>query len=759
MTKPLSLEQKNAVSRISGLVLINAMIFQEVLSDHNKKVNPLQIVLNSPNIQGEFSTHWKFIVKEINYYSIFHVASEILDNIPNSKNIIDALKSMADSAQRIVGMRAALRHDLMGRIYHRLLAEKKYLGTYYTSIPAATLLLKLAMRPQDWQVKWSSINELKNFRVADLACGTGTLLMATADSITDNYVNSSAAMGKDIDIRSLQNILNENVIYGYDVLASATHLTASTLALRAPEIAFKKMNLFCLPLGGADHRLGSIEFSSGSQIGLSLDLFGAKQIKGGTFDESPSAALPKLDLCVMNPPFTRSVGGNLLFGSLPKTERKPMQNNLAKIARRPGFLANTTAGLGSIFVAVADPYINEHGRIALVLPKALLSGVSWGPTRQLINKGYQIEYIVSSHDPHRWNFSESTKLSEVLVVAKKSNNLTDINAKVTAINLWQNPTTSFEALAVGQNVMSGEAPDITKGQGALEISLGQEKIGEAVSESWEKFRNRPNWMLTSAFAQNDLIRVVNYLLEEELKLPGERSKAKIPLKALDQIGSLGPDRRDIHDGFAISKGKTLYPAYWGHDAKTNYLLSQVPNEFLSPLAKAKKGRTLRKTEHLWPLSGRVLISERMRLNTQGIAALRVSKRVLSNMWWPLTLNDSSNFVQYEKALTLWLNSTIGILILLAFRLETEGAWVEFKKPVLNMMPVLDILSISSKTLDNLAKAFDQVSKMAIQPFPQIENDPVRMKIDNSIAGALDLPDYSILRSLLSREPIISLNRL
>ena len=33
--------------------------------------------------------------------------------------------------------------------------------------------------------------------------------------------------------------------------------------------------------------------------------------------EGAKATLPQLDLAIMNPPFTRSVGGNLLFGSLP----------------------------------------------------------------------------------------------------------------------------------------------------------------------------------------------------------------------------------------------------------------------------------------------------------------------------------------------------------------------------------------------------------------------------------------------------------
>ena len=49
------------------------------------------------------------------------------------------------------------------------------------------------------------------------------------------------------------------------------------------------------------------------------------------------ATLPDLDLAIMNPPFTRSVGGNLLFGSLPAADRRKLQNELSRrLKSRPG---------------------------------------------------------------------------------------------------------------------------------------------------------------------------------------------------------------------------------------------------------------------------------------------------------------------------------------------------------------------------------------------------------------------------------------
>jgi len=766
--------ERTAVSRVGGLVLLNAMIFQEILSEDNHAVLGLQKISPKPRFQQhklieEFAEHWAFILEEINYYPIFHVAREVILSISITPFVLEDLERLARTAKDIVDTRVPLRHDLMGRVYHRLLSDAKYLGTYYTSIPAAALLLKLALRAEAGQAEWESLDQLGTLRVADLACGTGTLLMAAADAVTDNYISSAARKAQEIDFDQLQKVLAEEILYGYDVLPSAIHLTASTLALRAPHIPFLKMNLFSLPLGGPELRLGSIEFLQGRACQMAMDLFGTlpktQRATGEAIQEVSVAPLPDLDLCVMNPPFTRSVGGNLLFGSVPEEERRLMQEKLKKLVKAPrnGVTesgANITAGLGSVFVAAAHPHIKPGGRIALVLPKALLSGVAWARTRRLINRHYRIEYLVASHDPQRWNFSESTNLSEVLLVAvKNGGNNSGQNDKVVAVNLWRNMTTAFEALAVAHTVTQNHPPLIGDGQGALEISLGRSKIGEAIAMPWKELKSRPDWLIPCAFAQSDLVRAACHLLQGRLWLPGYGEVAKISLCPLSDIGTLGPDRRDIHDGFALSQKVTAYPAFWGHDADAVYTLSQYPNRYLAPLPKAKEGRHLRKVEDLWPLAGSVVIAERVRLNTQNLVALLLSKPVLSNVWWPFSSRKRLGGIRREKALVLWLNSTLGLLVLLASREETEGPWIDFKKPTLHGMPVLALGKMSAKQVEALSSVYDRLADKTLLPFSQLTTDSVRAEIDKGIAQALRLPDFSILREMLGQEPVVCLRPL
>lgn len=321
---PIEARRRHTSANLAALTLANAFIFQEQLANADSRVELIRRLLTSRDFHGATAKHWKFICDAINYVPFFHLAHEILVAIPAGADTAKALRVLAHHALDIVSERAALRHDLMGRVYHYLL-EAKYLGTFYTSVPAATLLLKLALSPTRWKIDWTDTETIRRFLVADLACGTGTLLMAASQAITDNFVRASVQNRKPVDgdtLRGIHQVIMEDVLHGYDVLPSAVHLTASTLALLAPEIAFTKMQLYVMPMGKLpDDKiyLGSIEYLNKDTVGTQLDLMGqiaasgAAAAMGGAGVAASFAPLPLVDLCVMNPPFVRSVNSNLLL--------------------------------------------------------------------------------------------------------------------------------------------------------------------------------------------------------------------------------------------------------------------------------------------------------------------------------------------------------------------------------------------------------------------------------------------------------------
>lgn len=750
--------RRETATRISALVLANALIFQEQLSASDSRIYSLTWLDGQPDLISAAGEHWRWIYTNVNYRPIFELGERALVELPHSRNTMVALRALLREARAICGQQAALRHDLMGRIYHWLLHHAKYLGTYYTSTSAATLLLGLAIS-REWKIDFGDPRALTEFKVADLACGTGTLLMAAAQALSDAYIRERAATERTltpVDLKVLHQALMQNVLHGYDVLPSAVHLTASTLALLAPEVAFNHMNLWVMPMGviAGNPRLGSLDFL-GSQSGevrvqISLDLsqdervdISEQAVRSGAGSRRLGVArIPDLDLCVMNPPFVRSVGGNLLFGSLPEEERAALQKELKRQAKP--YDAEITAGLGAVFVALADKRIKAGGRLAFVLPAALASGEAWAATRRLIANRYHLELVIASHDAKRPNFSENTDLSELLFVARRLEH-EEKAGRTTYVNLWRNPDTIHEALDLAARIEAVTAPVRIEDEGFTSLRRDVRKLGEVVT--LPAARGEANWT-GALFAQTETMRAALSFRSGHIKVPGSKP-ASLPLCGLDQLGALGPDRKRISEGFIPSRDDwSLYPGFWGHDSENLTTITQSPNVNLTVWHDSPRGPGY--GPHLWQRAGSILLAERIRSNTSRLIALSFEGNILGNVWWALKLKDEAP--EKKKALALWLNSSASILLCFSRRVVTHGPWMQMKQPAWASMPVLDVRALDEAQLTALATAYDELSTEPLLALAKLNIDPVRRRIDEALAYALDLPDFRPLRELLAREP-------
>ncbi|CDH46314.1 N-6 DNA methylase [Candidatus Contendibacter odensensis] len=739
--------RRTTAAKVSALVLANALIFQEQLAITDSRVTPLRKLEGRHNLVDAAHDHWQWIWQNINYVPIFQLGERVLEELPSSPATLTAFRALLREARAICTHQSALRHDLMGRIYHWLLHHAKYLGTYYTSVSAATLLLKLALsRP--WNRDFGDPAQLAKFKVADLACGTGTLLMATAQAVSDAYILARANTGRSlspVDLQTLHRAIMENILYGYDVLPTAVHLTASTLALLAPEIAFVRMNLYVMPLGldGGTPRLGSLDFIGKSEVQtqITLDQSQIEIIRAGADQtQATSATIPELDLCVMNPPFVRSVGGNLLFGSLPD-ERGAMQSELKK--RVKNLQANITAGLGAVFVALADASLKPGGRLAFVLPHALASGEAWGATRKLLADRYHLEIVVSSYDAERPNFSENTDLSELLFIARKKQTGMEAAETTTYINLWRNPTTIHEALDLAERLK-------TLPEGIIRPPSGS--TGEAFN--LPATTSAENWH-GALFARSDLAKAFLALRQGQVRWPGQAA-VSVALCPVSKIGSIGPDRRRIHEAFDLYNDvPTLHPAFWDHEADKVRTLRQQPNAWLQPRTTPRYADRAATADYaaypyqLWSMAGDILLTERLWPITHRVLAVSFDQPVLGNTWWALKTEVSP---ERRKALLLWLNGSLSLLAFFGSRVATRSAWMQMKKPAWAAMPVLDVRVLSDAQVTSLAAAYDALCDRELLALAQLNVDPVRQAIDEALIAALGLPDLAPLREMLAREP-------
>jgi len=385
-----------------------------------------------------------------------------------------------------------------------------------------------------------------------------------------------------------------------------------------------------------------------------------------------------------------------------------------------------------------------------------LSGVAWESTKILLCSNYYIKYIIVSYESGEWNFSENTNLSECLVIAKRLRKNQKSN-DTKFINLIKKPKSSIEALSLANQIQLSMGTYLEDNLGPEELRIGNKKMGEVILCPSSTIKEVP-WLEHVPFAQTELCRITYHLMRGYIYIPSFGIVGNIPLIKLQEFRELGPDRRDIHDGFELSDEPTEYLAFWGHKTGIVNKMNQMPNIYLRALSKPKKNRTLRSPHLLWSRAGSVLIAERLRLNTARLVSVRTCDPVLSNTWWPLFASGKSSIPDedVERIITTWLNSIYGILSLISIRVETEGAWIELKKPKLKSLKVLNPFALTKIKQKKLIKAYESLSMKELLPITEIEHDNVRKQIDIAIMDTLGIQsDLSQVYRLISQEPVVN----
>ena len=253
--------------RIGCLVVFNALAFHLRLAYDNEDVSTVAEAWRD-GIKGLFGA-WRYICDNIGYRPVFDLASGILDILVDGPEdlhepAISPLLKAVEDTNKLEG------HDLSGRLFHTLLTDAKFTGAYYTSVPAATLLTRLVFHNWPQGVDWRDHEFPASLNVADIACGTGTLLMAVAAEAERRHTEVGGRHAPE-----LHKAMVEQALHGYDVQLSAVHFAATSLAMLNPDIRFDRINLYVMPLGadGDDIALGSLDFLGESQAAVQYTRF------------------------------------------------------------------------------------------------------------------------------------------------------------------------------------------------------------------------------------------------------------------------------------------------------------------------------------------------------------------------------------------------------------------------------------------------------------------------------------------------------
>lgn len=415
----------SALKNAAAYLLVNQALFYQVLAKETGAYATIDVkeLKTGNDLQQKYFS----AVLRVDYRPVFsfNVAGTIRD--PEGT---EALRSAIAAIQLL--STKTLNHDLLGKIFHNLipLSLRKVVAAYYTNSEAAELLASIAV-------------EKKNDKVFDPACGSGTLLVAAYNRKKTLYEKFSDDQHK----RFL-----ENEVYGSDIMPFAAHLAAVNLALQAPLSFTNKVNVAIrdsTDLAPGTEVASASKAISETYLTHKLSEFsereGKPRPKKGVVDlleEERDLELPKFDVVIMNPPFTR-------FQRIPPHFKKRLAERF-KTKRYKG-IVHGQMGLHGYFLLLADKFLEEDGRLAAVLPLTTLSLEGFYGIIRLLLAEYQIEHVIASSG--RSAFSENTSLREILLVARKGGPVPETRTKFTFIHASPEDLTLEKAREIAEKIL------------------------------------------------------------------------------------------------------------------------------------------------------------------------------------------------------------------------------------------------------------------------------------------------------------------
>jgi len=405
-------EEKLRIAAIdlSSYLLVNQILFYHIYASLTKRITDL----DETKINSIFDLKEYFEkITDINYKAIYSV--DVVSALPNIDLIVENVKNLI---RAIKGARAAsIRHDLIGRIYHESLPfeTRKRLATFYTKPIAAEILAGLCI--DEWDEK-----------IIDLACGSGTLLVAAYRRkeclYKENQGRDELPIG---DIEKLHNLFVKEQITGLDIMPFACHLTAVNLSAQNPHVTTNKLRVAVQDSLSLQDAVKSKQFKKTGFIlkpfsrTIQETLVKPEIIKQTYFSRNGEVVEAKgavssegigeeflfnpTDVVIMNPPFSDRE-------KMPEEYRKKLKTFDKLIAK-----CGNQVNLWGFFLALADDLIKEGGKIGAVIPINIARGKATGKIRNYILENYRIEYIVKATKD--LGFSEAAAFRDILLIIEK----------------------------------------------------------------------------------------------------------------------------------------------------------------------------------------------------------------------------------------------------------------------------------------------------------------------------------------------------
>jgi type I restriction-modification system DNA methylase subunit len=735
-------------------LLVNQIIFYHILSTANPQFETIdESKIGKP---VDLLRYFEAVLKK-DYTSVF--GFDVASKLPQSateviKRVIVVVKALAPEK---------IGHDVLGKVFHELIPFniRKAVAAFYTNNEAAEILAGLAIERSD-------------AKVIDLACGSGTLLVAAYRKKKELLHCGSSGISLEDHRRFLEKDLT-----GVDIMPFAAHLAVMHLSLQALLHETEKVRVAVWDSTELKPNMNILAVYSELKAAYrkpTLDMFkekfvipkdaymkkGAVTLEGVGGEEIP---LEKVDLVIMNPPFTRQE-------RLPKEYKESLARRFSDYSK----YAHGQLGLYGYFLFLADRFVKEEGRIAFVLPATVLRVQSARGVRKLLTDRYAIEHIITAWE--RAAFSEGAQFREILLIARKGKPKADSECCISSFERLpssmeeanryvQKLKTVVKRSKLGEPYADDDINAVKVTQAELKkhvdnlyvfistydlelpslhekiLTMGSERLalfesllkrqkgsifefdyrppfhGVFVVEPFRAIKNVDEWIIKSIDNANTVVE--NRFTKQTLKAP---------LKAFAR----GLRRSARTDKIEV----------------TDILDLIITKQFSGIETVMKHPANIKKwSKYVEPRLANLVVSRRFDISATGTRFLAYYSEepiVGVDMWSIKGLSDDD-----AKILSLWFNSTLNLIALIIQRTETRGAWMKLHEYAMKEMQLLDPKKLKKQEREQLLQFFDSVKatqfpsileQLRTQYAPRKELDIILLRLMGySDKEALQLLDY------------------
>ena len=734
--------------RMACAILANALVFQErIASIHQEVKRPRHVCGNNvANPQVETLDAWAEILK-INYWPIFAIAMDLLEQI-DAHNAARILNTLEFTAGEVNALGVTNSHDLTGQIFQRLISDRKYLATFYTLPTSAALLARIAVAKLSG-VDWADADAIGKLRVADFACGTGTLLSAVYEQIANRHERAGG------DAAALHKPMMEDILYGCDVMPSAIHITGATLSGVQPQEGFNLSRLYTMPYGrqsDGDAQIGSLELLQNEQLELASNTNDPALRTGSMGEETAAYTTTEFpsdgfDIVIMNPPFTRATNHegahrdvvNPAFAAFEASYEAQTDMGNRINAHGKGTCYHGNAGIASAFVALANLKLKPDGVLAFVLPLSAASGTSWQKFRRMLAREYtDLEVCSIAANGKDMSFSSDTGMAECLVVARKRRVDEKPISDVKFTSLARRPDGFLQADLVAKNILdASDVRGIEDGPfGGAPLNAGTEQLGELIKASAPGLKRGEGWGAVR-IKDYSLTQTAYALSQSKLWLPTHHTELDLKVEQLGNVSKLGLVDRDII-GPSPGRGKpprgpftkiapsptATYPALWNHDAPKETRIVCEPDSQLH----ARTGMEA-KVVAAWATASRAHLNRNFTFGSQPLAVAFTEYDSMGGSSWPNVVFDNKRF---DYAFTVWGNSTLGLLCYWWHSSRQQSSKANITIRAAESLPTLDLRALTDEQLATAQEIFGEFRELELQPAYLADADATRALLDRRV---------------------------